>query len=79
LTNSADDFVLIWWIQFGQNVIFLVFPAKDEDGKNLIDPLKEGRFAVDENNHTISWRLPSTSLLPEQILRCFVWVVKSEA
>jgi len=53
--------------QLGQNTIFVVFPAKDEDGKSLIDPLKEGRFVVDENNHEASWQLPLASLLPENI------------
>lgn len=52
--------------QFGQNVLFVVFPAKGADGDKLIDPYKEGQLSFVENGHSFSWRLPLGSLLPAE-------------
>jgi hypothetical protein len=52
--------------QFGQNTVFVVFPAKGADGDKLIDPYQEGHFSFVENGHSFSWRLPLGSLLPDE-------------
>jgi hypothetical protein len=50
--------------QVGQNLEFVVYPAKGADGKVLLDAAKPGNFTVKLFAQTSSWRLPLGSLLP---------------
>lgn len=50
--------------QVGQNLEFVVYPAKGADGKVLVDAEKPGNFTVKLFAQTSSWRLPLGSLLP---------------
>lgn len=47
----------------GENMHFLVFPAKNEAGKEIAPATSEGRFAVELGSNTFNWRLPLGSLL----------------
>lgn len=50
--------------QVGQNLEFLVYPAKGADGKVLLDASRPGTFSVTLFNQANAWRLPLGSLLP---------------
>ncbi|MET0280228.1 MAG: hypothetical protein ABW278_03760 [Steroidobacteraceae bacterium] len=51
--------------QLGENLEFVVFPAK-VDGKPLLDAAKAGNFTVKLYDQTATWRLPLGSLLPKR-------------
>ncbi len=48
----------------GRNMHFLVFPAKDKQGRRIADARKEGSFAVLVGEKKYRWKLPLGSLLP---------------
>lgn len=55
--------------QMGENLQFVLFPAKTADGTAFADPLKKGTFTVSLNgvngvNDPAVWTLPIESLLP---------------
>jgi len=56
--------------RLGENITLLYFPAKNERGEAIADPLRSGNFAVvlkkivGEAESVYEWRLPLTSLLP---------------
>jgi hypothetical protein len=52
--------------QMGSNVNFFVFPAKDETGKPLADPLGKGSLTVTMAGQPYVFRLPLGSLLKPQ-------------
>ena len=52
--------------QMGENVYFMVFPARDEEGRSLIDPTADGTFTLKVGQQPYTWRLPLGSLLPEK-------------
>jgi hypothetical protein len=54
--------------QLGNNVVFVVFPAKGKDGKPIVVPNEPGRFQIDNNEEKFFYRLPLASLLPK--LKC---------
>jgi len=51
----------------GQNMHFLLFPAKDKNGQNIADAKKEGAFSVELGERRFRWRLPLSSLFPPKI------------
>jgi len=51
----------------GQNMHFLVFPAKDNKGRRIAEARKEGVFSVKLREKEFKWRLPLSSLLPPKI------------
>jgi hypothetical protein len=51
----------------GQNMHFVIFPAKDEKGQKIVDANKEGAFSVKLGERVFRWRLPLGSLLPPRI------------
>jgi len=51
----------------GQNMHFLLFPAKDKNGQNIAEAKKEGAFSVKLGEREFKWRLPLGSLLPPKI------------
>ena len=53
--------------QLGQNMNFVLFPAKDKAGQPLLSPRREGSFTIKLSEHTFKWRLPLGSLLPPKI------------
>jgi hypothetical protein len=48
----------------GQNMHFLLFPARDSKGLMIAEAKKEGGFSVQLRNAEYKWRLPLGSLLP---------------
>lgn len=48
----------------GQNMHFLLFPARDAKGLMIAEAKKEGTFSVQLGNAEYKWRLPLGSLLP---------------
>ena len=48
----------------GQNMHFLLFPAKTEEGVRIANAKKKGRFAVKLGDRQFKWRLPLDALLP---------------
>lgn len=48
----------------GQNIQFMVFPARNEDGVAIVDPTGSGFFDVTVAEREFSYRLPLGSLLP---------------
>jgi hypothetical protein len=50
--------------QLGANLQFIVFPARDADGRALADPLGDGPIAVTLKGQQYAFRLPLGSLLP---------------
>jgi hypothetical protein len=59
----------------GQNMHFLLFPAKNTMGKNIAVAKSEGAFSVQLDKRVFKWRLPLGSLLPAVQLdkRVFKW------
>ena len=51
----------------GQNMHFLLFPAKNKNGQNIAEAKKEGVFSVKVGERKFRWRLPLGSLLPPKI------------
>jgi len=51
----------------GQNMHFLLFPAKNRSGRNIAEAKKEGTFSVKLGEREFKWRLPLGSLLPPKI------------
>ena len=51
----------------GQNMHFLLFPAKNTMGKNIAVAKSEGAFSVQLDKRVFKWRLPLGSLLPAKI------------
>lgn len=51
----------------GQNLHFIVFPAKGKNGQNIDDAKSEGTFSVKLGEIEYKWRLPLSSLLPPKI------------
>jgi hypothetical protein len=49
--------------QLGSNIHFIAFPAKDADGRRVVDPYAEGRMVVQLKDHAYAFRLPLGSLL----------------
>lgn len=47
----------------GENMHFLVFPAKNKDGRTIAPATSEGKFSVELGSNTFDWRLPLGSLL----------------
>ena len=50
--------------QMGQGMHFFFFKVKDENGKNIINELEEGRFIVRHSNKEFKYELPLVVLLP---------------
>jgi hypothetical protein len=48
----------------GQNMHFVLFPAKNDKGVSLLDAKKEGIFIIKLGEREFKWRLPIGSLLP---------------
>lgn len=48
----------------GQNLHFLLFPARNEDGDRIADARAKGRFSVKVGKTELKWRLPVDALLP---------------
>ncbi|MCA1558049.1 MAG: hypothetical protein LC731_05860, partial [Acidobacteria bacterium] len=53
--------------QLGQNMNFVLFPAKDKAGQQLLAARREGAFTVKMGESTFKWRLPLGSLLPPKV------------
>lgn len=53
--------------KMGENMHFVVFPAKDAAGRRLADPASEGTFSLKLGSDEYKWRLPLGSLLPPKI------------
>lgn len=51
----------------GENMHFLLFPAKNKAGKQIADASKEGAFRIELGKREFKWRLPLSSLLPPKI------------
>jgi hypothetical protein len=49
---------------FGKNCNFYIFPARDKNGGNIVDPKSEGLFKVALDPQEYAFRLPLGSLLP---------------
>lgn len=50
--------------KLGENMHFVVFPAKDTAGRRLADPYREGTLSLKLGADTYKWRLPLGSLMP---------------
>ncbi|HEV7890657.1 MAG TPA: hypothetical protein VGP08_08460 [Pyrinomonadaceae bacterium] len=53
--------------KMGENMHFVVFPARDAAGRKLADPTKEGTFSLKLGSDVYKWRLPLGSLLPAKV------------
>jgi hypothetical protein len=53
--------------QMGENMHFVLFPAKNKQGQNLVDPKVKGTFTVNLDNKNFTWKLPLGSLLPQKV------------
>jgi hypothetical protein len=51
----------------GQNMYFVLFPAKDKEGQSIADAKREGAFSVKLGEREFRWRLPLGSVLPAKI------------
>lgn len=51
----------------GQNMHFILFPAKNTNGENIAEPKKKGSFVIKLGENEFKWKLPLTSLLPLKI------------
>ena len=51
----------------GENLHFFAFPARNESGRALADPLSEGNFAIRIGEQSFEWRLPLGSLVPPKM------------
>jgi hypothetical protein len=51
----------------GQNMHFVLFPAKDKAGKQIAPATTEGAFSLKFGASEFKWRLPLGSLLPRKI------------
>lgn len=51
----------------GQNMHFILFPAKNNKSEDIANVLKEGTFIVKLDSREFKWRLPLGSLLPRKI------------
>jgi len=51
----------------GQNMHFIVFPAKDKSGKMIASAKDEGSFTISTGDKDFRWRLPLGSLLPPKV------------
>ena len=51
----------------GQNMHFIMFPAKGSDGKLIASAKEEGSFTVVTGGKDFKWRLPLGSLLPPKV------------
>lgn len=47
----------------GQNIHFILFPAKDQNGNQIVEATKDGMFLVEFKNKEYKWRLPLGSLI----------------
>ena len=52
--------------QLGKNVNVFFFPAKDAEGRRLLDPRGKGSFTVVLRGRELKWRLPLSSLVPRK-------------
>jgi hypothetical protein len=50
--------------KMGENMHFILFPAKDSAGRKIADPTKEGTLTLKLGADVYRWRLPLGSLLP---------------
>lgn len=50
--------------KLGENMHFVVFPAKDAAGRRIADPYKEGTLSLKLGSDLYKWRLPLGSLIP---------------
>lgn len=50
--------------KMGENMHFVVFPAKDAAGRRIADPYKEGALSLKMGSDVFKWRLPLGSLMP---------------
>lgn len=50
--------------QVGQNMHFIMFPAKTKAGEPIAQAKKKGSFKVKLDDREFAWRLPLDSLLP---------------
>lgn len=53
--------------QLGENMVFFLFPARDDAGKAIADPLGEDDFEIRLGEERYSWRLPLGSLMPPKV------------
>ncbi|UCG51919.1 MAG: hypothetical protein JSW58_17430 [Candidatus Latescibacterota bacterium] len=51
----------------GENMHFVIFPAKDKEGRRIGEAKREGAFSVSLGEREFRWRLPLGSLLPPKI------------
>ena len=54
--------------QMGHNMVFMVFPRKDQDGKPIVVPTDTGRFKIELGGEDFTYRLPLAALSPR--LKC---------
>ncbi|MDD5542348.1 MAG: hypothetical protein PHX83_04170 [Acidobacteriia bacterium] len=50
----------------GQNMHFLLFPARNAKGLPIADARKEGSFSIQVNDSVFKWHLPLGSLIPQK-------------
>jgi hypothetical protein len=50
--------------RMGENMHFVLFPAKDAAGRRLADPAQEGALALKLGENSFRWKLPLGSVLP---------------
>jgi hypothetical protein len=53
--------------QMGENMNFILFPAKSKTGLKIVEAGKEGSFTVKLGESDFVWRLPLGALLPAKI------------
>ncbi len=51
----------------GQNMCFLLFPAKNDSGERIADAKGKGQFKVRLGEREFEWRLPIDALLPAKM------------
>ena len=51
----------------GEALVFVVFPARNQDGVMIADATKEGSFQVNVGDSEFKWRLPLGAVLPPKV------------
>lgn len=51
----------------GESMYFFAFPARNDAGKPLADPMKEGSFSIKVGPQSFDWKLPLGSLMPARM------------
>jgi hypothetical protein len=54
-------------ITLGQNMYFFIFPGEDQDGQEIAEAKKPGRFSLKLGEKEFTWKLPLYALFPSQI------------